>query len=232
MTSRATKVLYLPAAVTLLSTLSIHPPKWLTRHAANPAPVEQAKPVAKTPEKLEVPRIVAVDARIAKRLNALRPCVKQRLARVVRKLPKRITLLVTSATRTRAEQAALRPTFGVKARPGTSTHEDGRAIDVNVIVDGERVSPRKNQKYIGKAMASEGFRYLGRMDPVHYSIPKHVIDEELTQGPNLAVVTMDEMREIQAHNEMVEQLESAPAAASERVSPVDLSAADNHSAIN
>jgi hypothetical protein len=150
------------------------------------------------PPSLEVSRLVAVDRRIARRLNALRPCVKQRLARVVRKLPRRVRLLVTSAHRTREEQASLKSTYGVKAKPGTSTHEDGRAIDVNVLVDGQRVSPRRNQEIIGDVMASEGFRHLGRRDPVHYSIPKEALDPSLTQGPELDVVTMDEMLEIQA----------------------------------
>jgi len=208
MTFRAPRVLYVPASITLLSAMCVHPPTWMVRHTASPLPVRQVKPVAKQgPEKRPVPRIIAVNARIAKRVNALRPTVKERLERVVQRLPERITLLVTSATRTRAEQAALRPTFGVKARPGHSTHEDGRAIDVNVLVDGERISPRLNQKFIGAAMASEGFKYLGRRDPVHYSLPKDEVDLTLTSGPALHVVTMSELREIEAHNEWVDELE-------------------------
>src|SRR5688500_17746030 len=66
---------------------------------------------AEPPRKPPLPKIVAVDRRIAKRVNGLRPCVKQRLQRVARKLPKKVTLLVTSATRTYAEQKSLRGTF-------------------------------------------------------------------------------------------------------------------------
>lgn len=143
-----------------------------------------------------MPRIVAVDQRIARRVNALRPSVKQRLERVVAKLPQRVTLLVTSARRTRAEQASLKSTFGVKARPGTSPHEDGRAIDVNVLVDGKRISPRMNNRVIGVAMASEGFRYLGAIDPVHYSVPKEGVDRTLTKGPAMDLMTIDEMLEL------------------------------------
>jgi hypothetical protein len=156
--------------------------------------IEKVRPAPRPP----LPKIVAVDRRIAKRVNGLRPCVKQRLQRVARKLPKKVTLLVTSAARTYAEQKSLRGTFGVKARPGRSTHEDRRAIDVNVLVDGERVSPRLNNKIIGDAMASEGFRALGPADPVHYSIPKHEIDTSLEKGPLMELPTMSEFRELVA----------------------------------
>lgn len=162
-------------------------------------PVAQVQPPA--PKRREVPRLIAIDKRIARRVNALRPCVKQRLVRVLDRLPRRVTLLVTSARRTRAEQAALHSTFGVKAKPGMSTHEDGRAIDVNVLVDGRRISPRRNNKIIGAAMASEGFRYLGAMDPVHYSLPKEEVDPTIKHGPLLEVMTMAEAQELQAQLE-------------------------------
>ena len=54
---------------------------------------------------------------------------------------------------------------------------------MNVFVDWERVRPRKQNKIIGDAMASEGFRYLGAMDPVHYSIPKEEIDLAMDLWP-------------------------------------------------
>ncbi len=201
---RTARALTIPASVTLLCCLEAKPPRWLTPPALRrPVQVEAPKPEIKP---FEEPRILAVNKRIAKRINALRPCVKERLVRVTQKLPKKVTLLVTSATRTREEQAALRPTFGVKARPGTSTHEDGRAIDLNVIVDGKRVSPRMNQKIIGKVMASEGFRHLGRIDPVHYSVPKEKIDVSLTSGPDLQVMTMAEAEELRSE---VEELRAA-----------------------
>jgi len=167
------------------------------------------------PAPREVSRILAVDSRIASRVNQLRPCVKQRLARVVEKLPKNVTLLVTSASRTREEQEALRPTFGIKARPGTSTHEDGRAVDLNVYVDGERVRPRYQDEIIGPAMASEGFRYLGPRDPVHYSIPKEKIDTALSFAPDLPVMTMDEALEIKTQTEMAGQAALVDAASAQ-----------------
>lgn len=148
-------------------------------------------------EPKSVPKLVAMNERVAKRVNALRPCVKQRLNRVVKKLPNNVTLLVTSAYRTRQEQASLRSTFGVKARPGTSTHEDGRAVDVNVFVNGARVPPKKQNRIIGKVMASEGFRYLGPIDPVHYSVPKWEIDTTISQVPDLQLGTYAEFLEIQ-----------------------------------
>lgn len=197
MLTRTAHALTIPASITLLCCLNATPPRWLTPPALRkPVVVEAPKPMV-VPEPLEAPKILAVDRRIARRINALRPAVKQRLVRVLKKLPKKVTLLVTSATRTREEQASLRPTFGIKARPGTSTHEDGRALDVNVLVDGVRVSPRSHHKIIGKAMASEGFKHLGPRDPVHYSIPKTDIDLSLLQGPDLQVLTVSEMEALE-----------------------------------
>jgi hypothetical protein len=195
----AARLVSFPACIVLCSAL-VYSPAWFSRPEpvvqAPPAVVEAPKPEPKPLPK--IPKIVAVNERIAKRVNSLRPCVKKRLARVAKKLPAKVTLLVTSAHRTRAEQAAIRPTFGIKAKPGTSTHEDGRAVDLNVIVDGERVSPRLNQKVIGKVMASEGFRHLGPRDPVHYSVPKWEINKSLADAPDLDVMTVSEMQDIQA----------------------------------
>lgn len=191
MPKRTARMLTVPASLTLLCAFGTRPPKWASLPAPKPAPVAAALP-ARSP----VPKIVAVNKRIARRVNALRPSFKKRLLRVVHRLPGHVTLLVTSAARTRAEQAALRSTFGVKARPGMSCHEDGRAIDVNVLVNGKRISPRMNQKVIGPLMASEGFVYLGRRDPVHYSLPKSEMDPALTSGPDMDVLTWDELREL------------------------------------
>jgi len=198
MPSPTLRLLTVPTSLTLLCCLHVQPLRPYL-FPFNAAPVTAVAPQEAEPlVKREVPRIVAVDKRIARRVNALRPCVKARLARVVARLPKNVTLMVTSARRTRQEQASLRSTFGVKAKPGRSTHEDGRAIDVNVIVDGERIRPRVQNKVIGEAMASEGFRYLGPRDPVHYSIPKENIDPTLEHGPNLDVMTMGEMLQLKA----------------------------------
>lgn len=212
MLPRTAKLVSVPASLTLLCGLSLQVPHGLTRRfeqAEKPVQVVKAKPKPKA-----LPKLIAYDRRIARRVNALRPCVKQRLQRVVARLPKNVTLMVTSAARTRAEQASLRSTFGVKARPGTSTHEDGRAVDVNVFVDGERVRPRIQNKIIGEVMASEGFRYLGPKDPVHYSIPKEAIDTTMTSGPLLEVPTMHEMLELKA-----EVQEQKLASAVENASP-------------
>jgi hypothetical protein len=214
--SQAARAFSVPACVTIVTLFVVHPPKWMT--LSKPAVVEAPKvapATAAVKKQKPLPNIIAVDRRIARRVNALRPCVKQRLVRVARRLPRKMTLLVTSAARTRQEQASLRPTFGIKARPGTSTHEDGRAIDVNVIVNGVRLRPRMNAKVIGPLMASEGFRSLGRRDPVHYSIPKEAIDPTLTKGPDLDLMTMREYQEVQAQAETGEEVATAdlPAAA-------------------
>jgi hypothetical protein len=200
MLSRTHRLFTVPAFAAAAFALATLPPQ----ETAVPAPVVRAamqlparqKPVA-------LPRIVAVDQRIAERVNELRPAVKRRLARVIARLPRRVVLLVTSASRTHEEQVALHSTFGVKARPGTSAHEDGRAVDLNVLVDGERISPRHNNDIIGDVMASEGFRYLGRRDPVHYSVPKDAADMNLASAPNLTVATVDQMHVIEAQNAQV-----------------------------
>jgi hypothetical protein len=204
---RATRLVMLSTTSAALFALGMRPPEWSVPPAAIQPPQAAICQPARLPE---IPQIVAVDERIARRVNALRPCIKQRLVRVTRKLPKKVTLLVTSAFRTREEQASLRSTFGVKARPGMSTHEDGRAIDVNVLVDGERVSPRRQNKIIGQAMSSEGFRYLGPADPVHYSVPKDQVDQTLLAGPDLQVMTWSEMQDLQELHKTAAQPPSLP----------------------
>ena len=184
MLTRATRPVLLPVAMAAFCALS---PQMFGGSSEPTLVVQPARPANM--------KLVAVDQRIATRVNQLRPCVKARLKRVVEKLPANVTLLVTSAHRTRQEQASLVPTFGIKARPGSSTHEDGRAVDVNVLVNGVRISPRRNQRVIGAAMASEGFRYLGRRDPVHYSIPKEKIDPAPTEDPVLEIATWDQMQQ-------------------------------------
>ena len=210
MLSRTLKLVAMPATVTVLCGLGFQAPQPLTQRFQAPGPpVVTAAPEPEPPK--ELPRLIAVDKRIAKRVNALRPCVKRRLKRVVQKLPKNVTLMVTSATRTREEQASLRSTFGVKAAPGTSTHEDGRAVDVNVFVDGERVRPRAQNRIIGEAMASEGFRYLGPIDPVHYSVPRPEIDPSVDGDP-LLVPTMADFNEIKTEIDQREGEEKLAAA--------------------
>ena len=219
MLSRSARLLTVPCGITLLCGLAFQPTQWKIvpawKSAVVPTQVRQ-EPVV---QKQERPKIVAVDRRIAKRLNALRPCVKQRLVRAVGKLPKNVTLLVTSAHRTREEQASLRGTFGIKARPGTSTHEDGRAVDLNVLVDGERIRPRRQHKVIGEALLSEGFRYLGAIDPVHYSVPKEKLDESLTSGPDLEVMTWNEMQEKEAEDAFAEPETLTASASGGEVNP-------------
>lgn len=207
---RVARLLTIPASVSLLCGLSLRPPKLLLPRMAA---VKPAKVAVRKPARKALPRLAAVDRHIAKRVNDLRPSVKVRLAKVVARLPKGVTLLVTSAARTRAEQASLHSTFGVKARPGTSCHEDGRAVDLNVLVDGERIPVRMQNRLIGSAMASEGFQYLGPRDPVHYSVPKSEIDPTLLHGPELSVSTMADLRELALENSLA--LQPAVVASSE-----------------
>jgi hypothetical protein len=187
--------------------LALYAPSWFIRPDSRSAGVEAPQPAPPPAPPREIPKIIALDPRVAERVNDLRPCVKERLARVAKKLPAKVKLLVTSAHRTREEQAAIRPTFGIKAKPGTSTHEDGRAVDLNVIVDGKRISPRVQQKVIGPVMASEGFRHLGPRDPVHYSVPKSEIDPLAFSTPDLEVMTVDEMFQVQEELRLAEAAE-------------------------
>lgn len=197
MLKRVAPALSIPSLMLLLVGLETRPPRWMV--TPPPAPqvqlLEPPPAPAPPPTPRKIPPILAVDQRIKNRLNGLQPAVKKRLAHVAKRLPKRMKLLVTSAYRTRQEQANLRPTFGVKAKPGRSAHEDGRAIDLNVLVDGKLVSPRRNRAIIGKFMAEAGFKYLGDHDPVHFSIPKHEIDPDYVHTEPLEVMTMGEVEE-------------------------------------
>lgn len=179
-------------AVVVLASAAPGVPEVAAGPAASLLPAEGEQQRAATRSTL--PRIVAVDRHIAARTDQLRPNVKKRLAHAARSLPEGVTLLVTSAYRTYEEQTSLQPTFGVKAAPGTSTHEHGRGIDLNVLVDGERMPPREQQKIIGEAMADAGFRHLGPADPVHYSIPERELGPEPAQELRLEVPTLDEAR--------------------------------------
>lgn len=155
-------------------------------------------------EPVKLPRLIATEPRIATRLNQIRPSVKQRLLKALSLMPENHTLLITSAHRTHEEQANLVSTFGVKARPGTSTHEDGRAVDLNLIVDGERVPPRIQQRYIGKAMKAAGFFHLGAIDPVHYSVPVQKIDDSAADVA-LQVMTYDQWTAMRESNSLTQQ---------------------------
>lgn len=213
MPTRVAPALSLSSLMLLLAAVQAQPPRWMTTPpeplvlAPEPPPAPAPPPLPPKPRK--VPPILAVDNRIRNRVNGLKPAIKKRLAHVARKLPQRVRILVTSAYRTRQEQANLRPTFGVKAKPGRSAHEDGRAIDVNVLIDGQRISPKRNHAVIGKIMAEAGFRYLGHHDPVHFSVPKHEIGSVVAETPQLDVMTIDELEEtraeIRAYSQAVKQ---------------------------
>jgi hypothetical protein len=200
MTPRSTRLVTLPTGVTLLGLLALqttHPASLSFRRMGDPGAGDRERAVSRPALPSELPKLVAVDARIARRVNALRPGVKVKLLRAVSRLPKNVTLVVTSAARTRAEQASLKATYGVKAKPGRSPHEDGRAVDVNVLVDGERIRTRAQNKIIGWAMRASGFHYLGAMDPVHYSVPREKVGKPET-SPDLEVMTVGQMDELKA----------------------------------
>lgn len=166
-------------------------------------------------EPVKLPRLIATEPRIATRLNQIRPSVKQRLLKALSLMPDNHTLLITSAHRTHDEQAGLVSTFGVKARPGTSTHEDGRAVDLNLLVNGERVPPRIQQRYIGQAMKAAGFFHLGAIDPVHYSVPVQKIDES-DADVALEVMTYDQWTAVRESSVLTQQASAGNGFSSQR----------------
>ena len=76
------------------------------------------------------------------------------------------TARVTSAYRSRSEQERLYRRFLAGqsrypvARPGTSRHEHGRAIDL--------VARPEVLRWLGKLWESKGGRWGGELDPIHF----------------------------------------------------------------
>lgn len=91
-----------------------------------------------------------------------------------------INTIITSTKRSSSEQQRLFADFqkGLRrfpvARPGTSLHETGRAVDI-VPID-----PADLPRLVA-IMRSSGFRWAGSRDRVHFDIPKRGIVAGLVQ---------------------------------------------------
>lgn len=107
------------------------------------------------------PRTPALDRRVARRWLA----VKQDLD------AQRISITMTWGFRTNCQQRNVNPGGNLKAVPGTSPHEAGRAVDVN----GIRV--RGDAAQIIATFRRHGWVWLGRRDPPHFEIKGHVVGE-------------------------------------------------------
>lgn len=107
-------------------------------------------------------RMPALDVRVARRYLA----VKQELDALG--IP---TVFFTWAFRTNCQQINVRPSGrNPKAKPGTSPHEAGRALDV-VGLDPSSGAFRKSDWFkIVKVFQNHGWRWLARKDPPHMDI--------------------------------------------------------------
>lgn len=83
-----------------------------------------------------------------------------------------LPVVVTSARRTAAEQAALTPAAGLyKASPATSKHVQGRAFDLAFSGWDWRDVPYEYWRWLGAVWKSAGGRWGGdfkRPDPIHF----------------------------------------------------------------
>jgi hypothetical protein len=107
------------------------------------------------------PRTPALDRRVARRLLRVREDLES----------KNIFLTFTWGFRTNCQQRNVNPGPNLKALPGTSPHEAGRAVDVN----GMLVNPRREE--IIATFRLHGFRWLGRKDPPHFEVLPSTVGE-------------------------------------------------------
>jgi len=112
---------------------------------------------------VSLPRTAALERRVARRYLA----VKQRLDRNGVG-----NLTMTWGFRTTCQQINVDAGPNLKAKPGTSPHEAGRAVDVT----GMRWRP--DRAAIVAAFRDEGFRWLGMADPPHFEVPAEELGYE------------------------------------------------------
>jgi hypothetical protein len=107
------------------------------------------------------PRTPALDRRVVRRFNA---AMQDFYA-------KNIDLTFTWGFRTNCQQIHVDSGGNLKARPGTSPHEAGRAVDVR----GMLVNPRREE--IIAIFHRHAFRWLGRKDPPHFEVLPSTVGE-------------------------------------------------------
>lgn len=108
------------------------------------------------------PRTPALDRRVAKRLLSVRRDLDgQGIA----------PLSFTWGFRTTCQQTLLKSNGNLKAKPGTSPHEAGRAVDVNGILN------RRDGGTIVLAFEKHGWVWLGAKDPPHFEVKGYLVGE-------------------------------------------------------
>jgi hypothetical protein len=107
------------------------------------------------------PRTAALDRRVARRYAAVMNTLQS----------EGINITFTWAFRTKCQQINVNPGTNLKAKPGTSPHEAGRAVDVN----GMKVNPKRGR--IISVFKQFGWRWLGHKDPPHFEIPAETVGE-------------------------------------------------------
>ena len=105
------------------------------------------------------PRTPALDNRVARRLNA-----------VLKELESLgIQISFTWGFRSTCQQVNVIPTGSLKARPGQSPHEAGRAVDVR------GMTTRSDAPTIVRVFRNHGFVWLGPKDPPHFEVKGYTI---------------------------------------------------------
>ncbi|MDQ3566312.1 MAG: hypothetical protein M3436_20295 [Pseudomonadota bacterium] len=104
----------------------------------------------------------ALDRRVARRMiGAINHLAEEGLA----------PLSFTWALRTTCQQRNVNPGPNLKARPGSSPHEAGSAVDVS------GMSSRRDAGRIVQIMGTHDFIWLGRRDPPHFHVMPATIGE-------------------------------------------------------
>lgn len=107
------------------------------------------------------PRTPALDRRVARRLLAVRQELDAR----------GISITFTWGFRTTCQQRLVQSGGNLKAKPGTSPHEAGRAVDVN------GMKTRPDRFIIIDAFQRAGWVWLGAKDPPHFDIKGYTVGE-------------------------------------------------------
>ncbi len=111
---------------------------------------------------VSAPKTPALDARVARKLHAVRLDLQAQGISPLR---------FTYGFRSTAEQRDVNPGANYKAHPGTSPHEAGRAVDVS----GMTVRPDRGE--IVSTFKRHGWRWLGFGDPPHFEVSAASVGE-------------------------------------------------------
>jgi hypothetical protein len=110
---------------------------------------------------VNLPRTSALDHRVARRLKAVMEDLSNQ----------GIKISFTWGFRSTCQQRNVNSGGNLKARPGTSPHEAGRAVDVNGILQ------RPDSSQIITTFQKYGWVWLGPKDPPHFEIKGFTVNE-------------------------------------------------------